>query len=135
MAEAIVEPIVEPTVEKEEAPAAIVEEPVAAEPKKRGRPSGAKDRAPRKKKVTVVEEPLPAPPPAQQVQEPETPKATKPTPKAAPKVSLEPPVEEPPSPRTVMRSASMNILQLRELTERTRRLHLQETFTKKLQCY
>ena len=135
MAEAIVEPIVEPTVEKEEAPAAIVEEPVAAEPKKRGRPSGAKDRAPRKKKVTVVEEPLPAPPPAPQVQEPEPPKAMKPAPKAAPKVSLEPPVEEPPSPRTVMRSASMNILQLRELTERTRRLHLQETFTKKLQCY
>ena len=131
MAEAIVEPIVEPATEKEEAPAAIVEEPAAPEPKKRGRPSGAKDREPRKKKVTVVEEPLEAPP-APPVQEPETPKPTKPAPKAAPKVSIETPVEEPPSPRSVMRSASMNILQLRELTERARRSHLQDTYTKRL---
>ena len=131
MADAIVEPIVDIVAEKEEPPAPIVEEPAAHE-KKRGRPSGAKDRAPRKKKVTVVEEPLHAPPPAPPVQEPETPKATKPAPKATPKVSLEPPVEEPPSPRTVMRSASMNILQLRELTERAKKAHLEEQYTKKL---
>ena len=81
MAEAIVEPIVDVVVEKEEPPAPIVE-PAAPE-KKRGRPSGAKDRAPRKKKVTIVEEPLEAPPPPP---EPETPKPrTKPAPKAIPK--------------------------------------------------
>jgi len=44
------------------------EEPVPSEPKgeepapkRRGRPEGAKDRAPRKKKVVVVEEDIPAP--------------------------------------------------------------------------
>ena len=131
MAEAIVEPIVDIVAEKEEPPAPIVE-PAAPE-KKRGRPSGAKDRAPRKKKVTIVEEPLEAPPPP----EPETPKPrTKPAPKATPRsdVSVEPPaeIEEPPSPRSVLRSASMNILQLRELTERAKRAHLEELYTKKL---
>ena len=133
MAEAIVEPIVDIVAEKEEPPAPIVEEPAAPE-KKRGRPSGAKDRAPRKKKVTIVEEPLEAPPPPP---EPETPKPrTKPAPKAAPRsdVSVEPPaeIEEPPSPRSVLRSASMNILQLRELTERAKKAHLEEQYTKKL---
>ena len=132
MAEAIVEPIVDIVVEKEEPPAPIVE-PAAPE-KKRGRPSGVKDRVPRKKKVTIVEEPLEAPPPPP---EPETPKPrTKPAPKAIPRsdVSVEPPaqIKEPPSPRSVLRSASMNILQLRELTERAKKAHLEETYTKKL---
>ena len=131
------DPVVEPVKEKNES---VVENEPPPDPKpksKGGRPAGSKDKTPRtRKKITVVEEPLHAPPPAQPVQEPETPKATKPAPKAAPKVSLEPPVEEPveepPSPRSVMRSASMNILQLRELTERARRSHLQETYTKRL---
>ena len=132
MADAIVEPIVDIVSEKEEPPAPIVDEPTGPEAKKRGRPSGAKDRAPRKKKVTIVEEPLEAPPPPP---EPETPKPrTKPAPKAIPRldVSFEPPIEEPPSPRSVMRSASINILQLRELTERAKKAHLEETYTKKL---
>ena len=118
MAEAIVEPIVDVVVEKEEPPAPIVE-PTAPEAKKRGRPSGVKDRAPwvpRKTKVTIVEEPLEAPPPPP---EPETPKPrTKSAPKAAPRldVSFEPhaEIEEPPSPRSVLRSASLTVLQLRE---------------------
>ena len=131
MAEAIVEPIVDIVAEKEEPQAPIVE-PAAPE-KKRGRPSGAKDRAPRKKKVTIVEEPLEAPPP----QEPETPKPrTKPAPKATPRfdVIMEPHVEieDPPSPRSVMRSAGRSILQLRELTERAKKAHLEDQYTKKL---
>ena len=133
MAEAIVEPIVDIVAEKEEPPAPIVE-PAAPEAKKRGRPSGVKDRAPRKRKVTIVEVPLEAPPPPP---EPETPKPrTKPAPKAIPRsdVSFEAPaeIEEPPSPRSVMRSASINILQLRELTERAKKAHLEEQYTKKL---
>ena len=132
MAEAIVEPIVDIVAEKEEPPAPIVE-PAAPEKKKRGRPSGVKDRVPRKKKVTIVEEPLEAPPPPP---EPETPKPRKPAPKATPRfdVSVEPHVEidDPPSPRSVLRSASMNILQLRELTERAKKAHLEEQYTKKL---
>ena len=132
MAEAIVEPIVDIVAEKEEPPAPIVE-PAAPEKKKRGRPSGVKDRVPRKKKVTIVEEPLEAPPPPP---EPETPKPRKPAPKAAPRldVAVEPPaqIEDPPSPRSIMRSASMNILQLRELTERAKKAHLEDQYTKKL---
>ena len=119
------DPVVEPVKEKNES---VVENEPTPDPKpksKGGRPAGSKDKAPRtRKKITVVEEPLEAPPQAPPVQ-------AKPT-KQAPKVSFEPPVEEPPSPRTVMRSASMNILQLRELTERARRSHLQETYTRRL---
>ena len=130
MAEANVEPIVDIVAEKEEPPAPIVE-PAAPE-KKRGRPAGAKDQAPLKKKVTIVEEPLEAPPPPP----PEPKPRTKPAPKATPKsdVAVEPPaeIEEPPSPRSVMRSAGRSILQLRELTERAKKAHLEETYTKKL---
>ena len=57
MAEAIVEPIVDIVAEKEEPAAPVVEEK-PPEPKKKGRPAGAKDRAPRKKKITIVEEPV-----------------------------------------------------------------------------
>ena len=134
MAESIVE-IVEPIVEESKPPAPIVEE---AKPKKQaGRPAGAKDKAPRtRKKITIIEEPLEPPAPEQ----PEEPKAPpKPTPKALPRlnVSFEPPVEieEPPSPRTVMKSASLSILQLRHLTERARKTHLQDMHTKKLHSY
>ena len=141
MAEAIVEPIVEPIAEKIEPPAPIVEEPAAAEPKKKaGRPAGAKDRAPRtRKKIVIVEEPLQPPPPEAPPVE-TAPKPAKPA-KAAPlktlprlDVSFEPEaeIEEPPSPRTVMRSASMSILQLRSLTERAKKTHLQEACTKNL---
>ena len=135
MAKAIVEPIVEPTLEESKPPAPIVEE-IAAEPKKKaGRPAGAKDKAPRtRKKITIVEEPL-EPPAPETPPEPEAP-PPKPTPKALPKlnVSFEPHVEieEPPSPRTVMKSASLSILQLRHLTERARKTHLQDMHTKKL---
>ena len=143
MAEAIVEPIVEPITEKIEPPAPIVEEPAAAEPKKKaGRPAGAKDKAPRtRKKIVIVEEPLQPPPPEAPAPPVEpAPKPAKPA-KAAPlktlprlDVSFEPEaeIEEPPSPRTVMRSASMSILQLRSLTERAKKTHLQEAYTKNL---
>ena len=135
MAEAVVE-IVEPIVEESKPPAPIVEDP---EPKKKGgRPAGAKDKAPRtRKKITIVEEPLEhtreTPP------EEETLPPPKPKPKDLPKlhVAFEPHVEieEPPSPRTVMKSASISILQLRHLTERARKTHLQDMHTKKLHSF
>jgi len=82
------EPVVPP-----EVPAAEAPEP---EPKKRGRTAGAKDRAPRKKNITIVEEPLQhEPPQAQEV--PSVPEA--------PEILPSHPVEVPepfelPSPRT-----------------------------------
>ena len=135
MAEAVVE-IVEPVIEESKLQAPIIEEP---EPKKKGgRPAGAKDKAPRtRKKITIVEEPL-EPPARETPPEPEAP-PPKPTPKALPRlnVSFEPPaeVEEPPSPRTVMKSASLSILQLRHLTDRARKTHLQDMHTKKLHSF
>ena len=138
MAEAIVEPIVEPVLEKE-LPAEPIVEPATprVEPKKKGRPAGAKDSAPRKKKVTIVEEPLVAP-----ASQPANPEAPKPIPKPAKQapptlprldVSFEEPAHvEPPSPRTVMRTASMSILQLRDLTEKAKKIHLQDVYTKRL---
>ena len=123
----------EPLVEASEA---IVE---PAPKKKGGRPAGAKDKAPRKKKITIVEEPLEPPPSPEPEPEPvakEAPKPkVKPAPKALPRldVSFEAPVEEaPPTPRTIMRTASMIILQLHRLTERARKTHLGEAYTKKL---
>ena len=116
-------------------------EPTTAEPKKKGRPAGAKDKAPRKKtKIAIIEEPLCAPTPEPEPVEEPKPRA-KPAPKARqqadplPKLHVsfdEPPVEEPPSPRTIMRSASINILQLRELTEKAKKTHLQDMYTRKL---
>jgi hypothetical protein len=41
-------------------------------------------------------------------------------------------IEDPPSPRSVMRSAGRSILQLRELTERAKKAHLEDQYTKKL---
>ena len=142
MTEAIVEAIVESNVEKSDPPEPIIQEPQAspAEPKKKGRLSGAKDKTPRKKKITIIEEPLeqppppPPPPPPEPVEAPK--QRVKPAPKALPRldVSFEEParVEEPDTPRTVMRTASISILQLRDLTERAKKSHLQEAYTKKL---
>ncbi len=144
MAEAVVE-IVEPVIEESKLQAPIIEEP---EPKKKGgRPAGAKDKAPRtRKKITIVEEPL------EHAREtpPEEPSQPKPAPKVLPRhcqgtakvlprlnVSFEPPaeIEEPPSPRSIMKSASLCILQLRHLTERARKTHLQDMHTKKLHSF
>ena len=109
----------------------VVETP---DPKKRGRPAGAKDKAPRKKKLTIVEEPI--------VSEP-APEVVQPKPKAQPKpkqqelpVSTvtfeEPVVEEPPSPRTIMRDASRTLMQLKHLSDTARKTHLGELYTQKL---
>ena len=108
------------------------------EPKKRGRPKGAPDKAPRKKKIVIVEEAL-------QPEEPEPP-APKPAPKPAPMTaakassSTEPPPSpgmhlhepEPPSPRTTLREASRHILQLQTLRDVARKSHLSSLYTKGL---
>ena len=124
------EPLVE-TIEEKVAPAPTIQAEVA-EPKKKGRPAGAKDRAPRKKKLTIVEEPIVPEPPPEVVQ---------PKPKAQPKQQAlplstltfeEPAVEEPPSPRTIMREASKTLMQLKHLSDTARKTHLGEMYTKKL---
>ena len=135
------EPVVEKNeevLEKSEPLVEASESVVEPAPKKKGgRPAGAKDKAPRKKKITIVEEPLevePEPEPEPVAKEAPKPKV-KPAPKALPRldVSFEAPVEEaPPTPRTIMRTASISILQLHNLTQRARKAHLGEAYTKKL---
>ena len=90
----------------------------SAEPKRgRGRPAGAKDRAPRAKPKVRVE-PIP------------TPKAPAPAPagdlpgRAPPvveHVEARPPSPEPPSPRTLFRQTSAHLLNLREVMNHQKR--------------
>ena len=99
------------------------EPPKQPEPKRRGRPEGAKDRAPRKKKaVVIVEEDAP-----QNTPEPEA--------AAAPVQTPAPPVqapEEPDSPRTLIRNAADHILKLKNVTKAARKAQLQDEYTKRL---
>ena len=130
---------VEKTVEKSEEVA----------PKKKGRPAGAKDKAPRAKKprVVVVEEPLEAPvktqsargqtessqPPAGLPAAPlETHRTGGRTVQVAPEIH-EPPA--PPSPRTVMREASRHILELKRLESSARRTHMGELYGSRLHTF
>ena len=133
------EAIVETIVDNGEQMAENIEKPidnstnreggVAPTPKKRGRPAGSKDRAPRLKKVVLVEEPILAP------AEPTTPE---PTPVAATQPmarevqQLEP---EPRSPRTVLREASRNILELKRLESTARKSHMQDMYSKGLRSF
>ena len=117
-------------------------ESLAAEPaaKKRGRPKGAADKAPRapKKKAVVVEEPIhKEPEPPEPEKTPEKPKKTRaPRPKteavAAPPTPTEAREPDPPSPRTTLRDAAHHILQLQSLRTSARRTHLADAYTRNL---
>ena len=137
---------VEKTVENVEK---TVEKSEEAAPKKKGRPAGAKDKAPRAKKprVVVVEELLEVPvktqsaggqtvssqPPADLPAAPrETPRTGGRTVQVAPEIH-EPPA--PPSPRTVMREASRHILELKRLESSARRTHLGELYAGRLHTF
>jgi hypothetical protein len=141
----------ENTVKEPENPETIVEYAENAldnSVKKRGRPAGSKDKAPRKKKIVVVEEDVsepsppalpqalppalpelsPEPPALTQAKPPKTkPKAKMPKPAALPQ-----PEPEPLSPGTVMREASHHILKLKSISAQARRDHIFQTYTAKL---
>ena len=138
IAEKVEKPVenVEKTVEKSEEVA----------PKKKGRPAGAKDKAPRAKKprVVVVEEPLEAPVKTQSAggqtdssrPPDDLPVAPLETPRTA--VHVAPEIHEPPappSPRTVMREASRHILELKRLESSARRTHLGELYGSRLHTF
>ena len=116
----------------------------AVKSKRRGRPAGSKDKAPRKKKIVVVEAEVSEPvmPPEEEPKPP--PKASPKTPKPPSKraaSSVEPeeqpsaqPSEqvEPLSPNTVVREASRHILKLKSISAQARRDHIFQTYTAKL---
>ena len=119
----------------------------AANSKRWGRPAGSKDKAPRKKKIVVVEAEVSEPvvPPEEEPKPP--PKASPKTPKPPSKKaasSVEP--EEQPSaqpsadsqqieplrPNTIVREASRHILKLKSISAQARRDHIFQTYTSKL---
>ena len=146
MDEAIVE-VVENT--PSTTPVVEPQEPAKTEPaakSKGGRPAGAKDKAPRKKKVVIVEEEVP------QKHEKTTPTKTvdTPQPSAAPTSATAPtpeptrapeparasePAREPPSPRSIMRQSANHMLELKRLNDAARKTHLQSTYTRRLAAF
>jgi hypothetical protein len=112
-------------------------EDVAA--KKKGRPAGAKDKAPRAKKprVVVVEEPVESQTrSAAKAAPPDIPAPTKHVEKQ--NVYVAPEVHEPyapPSPRRILQEASRNILELKRLESSARRTHLGELFGSRLHTF
>ena len=147
----------ENTVKEPENPETIVENAENAidnSVKKRGRPAGSKDKAPRKKKIVVVEEDVSEPPalppalpepPAEtsthiDVKPPKTAKAPKAIPSRIEKPQPEPPALPPAlpeqlSPGTVMHEASQHILKLKSISAQARKDHIYQTYTAKLQSF
>lgn len=109
--------------------------PVLA-PKKMGRPAGAKDRAPRKKKITIVEERLAVPEPPPQL-EPAEPLKIIPSRKqiASPPRPMVELAYEPPSPRTVRRQAYHHVLELKGLESSARKTNLGEIYSRGLRGF
>ena len=142
MDEAVVE-VVENT--PSTTPVAEPQEPVKTEPEaksKGGRPAGAKDKAPRKKKVVVGED-LP-----ESRAEPENRAPAKSIPAASSSAAPAPPPEpvrapeptrapepahnEPPSPKAIIRQSADHILALKRLNMQARRDHLSSAYTRGL---
>ena len=110
------------------------EETIDPAPKKRGRPAGSKDSAPRKPRVKIVEEP-PTPPP-----EP----VPDPPPEPAKKARVKQPVAETPpaptavaaapplSPRSVFRHASDHIATLQSQREQARKAYWMDAVSRTL---
>ena len=120
-----------------EAPPAIKEPPAqepAPEPKRgRGRPAGAKDKAPRTK-PKVRAEPIPQPAEPKPA-EPKPAAKPAPAPAQAPPVEERPPSPEPPSPRTLFRQTSAHLLNLRDVMNSQKRASAAERYTSKLHSW
>jgi hypothetical protein len=96
--------------------------PSKSEPKRRGRPAGSKDTAPRKKKVVIKSEPIvPESPPEPEAAKPEAPPPPPPSPE-----------EDPPSPRTMLRETSKHLVHLRGLVHQSRKTQVASAYTSRL---
>ena len=108
-------------------------EAAAAEPKRRGRPAGAKDKHPRRQKPRVVEVDI-TPPPSAQPSEPAPAPAKPPAqPPAQPSEPSEPvPEPEPMTPRRMYRETAVHLAHLKTLINSQKRQALGEMYTKTL---
>ena len=112
----------------------VAEPPAPAEPKRgRGRPAGAKDKAPRSTKPKVRVEPIPAPKatPAPSQASTEPPAETHPV----EDVKARAPSPEPPSPRTLFRRTSAHLLDLRDAMNSQKRASTAEKYTSRLHAW
>ena len=115
-------------------PIVAAAETAAAEPKRRGRPAGAKDKQPRKQKPRVVEVDI-APPPQASAPAPAQP--SEPTPAPAQPSEPEPaqpsePEPDPMTPRRMYRETATHLAHLKTLINSQKRQALGEMYTKKL---
>ena len=115
-----------------EAPAeAPLEAPAEETKRARGRPPGARDVKPRKRKITIVEEPLATAP--EQVPEVAPNKVEAPAVQEPPPKAPEPPKPEPvqeDSPRTIQHKAAELLIRLHRSKYDVRRNTLAETYAK-----
>ena len=121
-------PTIEEKTPKIEEKTPKIEEMVAkteSEEKKKGRPAGAKDKAPRKKKIVIVEEPIHVPVPREPRRKTEEP----------PEVPRPVPEPEPPSPRTMYRAATRHVMHAQNQKIDARRTQIQQTYTQKLHSF
>ena len=138
---------VEATIPENSEPQDTPEEqaPAAAPPKRgRGRPAGAKDKAPRSTKPRVRVEPIPQPKAAPAAQGSTSSQLTPPSTEeerggssqlTPPVVEERPPSPEPPSPRTLFRQTSAHLLNLRDVMNRQKRASVAERYTSRLQTW
>ena len=120
------------TPEKSETiPPKSAQESIEAPAPKRGRPAGSKDRAPRRK---VKVEPIPTPVEEEPPTPPPQPAAK---PKAAQRVVREtrPASPDPPSPRTLFRQTSAQLLNLRDVMNSRKRASAAERYTSHLHAW
>ena len=100
-------------------------------PKRKGRPNGAKDRAPRTRRPAVqvrVEPLVQSENVDNQMKPPEQPRI----PTAMPTESLPTPPPPPPSPRSMLRETARHMTTLRQMVDNERRVKVHEEFSSKL---
>ena len=114
------------TPEPQETPAPSEPPAVSAEPKRRGRPAGSKDRAPRTK-LRVKVEPIPQPEPTAPAPLVDLPDRSTPPER--------PPSPEPPSPRTLFRQTSAHLLNLRDVMNSQKRASAADRYTSRLHAW
>ena len=119
----------EPTAAAAQPTAAPPAETAEAEPERRGRPAGAKDKQPRKQKPRVVEVDITPPQPSEPMAEPAPAPARLP---AQPPAQPSEPEPDSTTPRRMYRETATHLAHLKTLINSQKRQALGEMYTRKL---